>query len=159
MLMAIAVIVALIYFRERPLEDEQQEGSHSGGDPLDHTPPPMGFDVKSKQMYSPLTTPISGSTYMKNPKMDPVPSIYNNVLNVDERGRFDEDFFKKRQIYTNWDDMEDHFSLDNFYKNDVPMRGAPLINGLNRKEIVDPVRQYGMFKNKVENKMTEVPWM
>ena len=119
----------------------------------------MGFDTKAKNMYSPLTTPIVGSTYMKNPKMDPVPSIYNTVLNVDERGVHDEDFFKHRQIFTNWDDMEEHFALDNFYKKDVPMTGGVLVNGLHKREMVDPVRQYGMFKNKVETKLTEVPWM
>jgi hypothetical protein len=161
MLMAIAIIVALIYLRERVPDENEDEVPIGGksGNPLFHSPPPMGFDVNSKNMYSPLTTPISGSTYMRNPKIDPVPSIYNTVLNVDEKGRFDEDFFKKRQIYTNWDDMEDHFVLDNFNKNDVPMRGAPLINGLNRREMIDPVGQYGMFKDKVENKLTEVPWM
>jgi hypothetical protein len=161
MLVAIAMIMALIYLRERP-QDEQIEGTkppnNNSGNPIGISPP-MGFDVKSKQMYSPLTTPVPGTTYMKNPRIDPVPSIYNTVLNVDEKGRFDEQFFKKRQIYTNWDDMEEHLALDNIARNDFPMRGAPLINGLNRKEIIDPVSQYGMFTKPIENKLTEEPWM
>lgn len=156
MLVALIIFAALVYLREKPSIDNKKEPSK----PIQNQtiPPPMGFDVKAKNMYSPLTTPPAG-THMKNPKMDPVPSIYNTVLNVDERGTYDEDFFKKRQIYTNWDDMEEHFALDNFYKKDVPMTGGVLVNGLHKKEIVDPVGQYGMFTHKIDNKYSEAPWM
>lgn len=155
MLLAIVIIVALIYLKERPqLVSEQKEKEDK---PIQQSPP-MGFDTKSKNFYSPLTTPVP-NTYMKNPRIDPVPSIYNTVLNVDEKGRFDEDFFKKRQIYTNWDDMEEHLALDNLMRRDVPMTGGVLVNGLHKKEMVNPVSKYGMFKGKVETKLNEVPWM
>lgn len=155
MLLAIVIIVALIYLKERPiLVSEQKENEDR---PIQHSPP-MGFDTKAKNFYSPLTTPVNGS-YMKNPRIDPVPSIYNNVLNVDEKGRYDEDFLKKRQIFTNWDDMEEHLALDNFARKDVPMTGGVLVNGLHKREMVNPTGKYGMFKGKVETKLNEVPWM
>lgn len=157
MLLAIAIIVALIYLREKPQLVSQQREDEDRPHHSSTTPPPMG--TKSKNLYSPLTTPVPNTYVMKNPKIDPVPSIYNTVLNVDEKGRYDEDFFKKRQIYTNWDDMEEHLALDNFRRKDVPMTGGVLVNGLHKGEIVNPVKQWGMFKGKVENKFTEVPWM
>lgn len=154
MLLAILIVVALVYLREKPSIDQDSPQPSSTSTTR---PPPIG--TPSKYLHSPLTTPVTNTTYMKNPRIDPVPSIYNTVINVDEKGRFDEDFFKKRQIFTNWDDMEEHFSMDNFYKKDVPMTGGILVNGLHRKEIVNPVKQYGMFINKMDNELTEEPWM
>lgn len=162
MLMAILIAAAMLYFKENPLgqmTNPDPEHKSLKGEPIGKSPPPMGLDTKAKNFYSPLTTPISGSSYMKNPRIDPVPSIYNTVLNVDEKSRFDEQFFKKRQIYTNWDDMEENFALDNILRKDFPMTGAPLVNQLNKKEMVNPVKKYGMFINKVDTKFTEKPWM
>jgi hypothetical protein len=139
------------------LKPSSQAGGPKGDANLPLNPPPLYS--RPKIMKSPLTTPIFSSSYVKNPRIDPVPSIYNNVLNQDEKHRFDEYFFKQRQIYTNWDDIEEHPVLDNFIKNDFPMRGAPLVNGLNRKEIENPVKQYGMFITPMETELTEEPWM
>lgn len=161
MLIPLVLVAAFLYLRENP--DLFITGSsQSGGAKRDNNNsaiPPPPIDSKPKGMYSPLTTPISGTAYVKNPRIDPVPSIYNNVLNQDEKHRFDEYFFKQRQIYTNWDDMEEHFALDNFYKKDFPMRGGILVNGLNKKEIENPTKQYRMFMDPMETELTEEPWM
>jgi hypothetical protein len=156
MLIPLVLVAVIIYLRENPALS-LKPSPKAGGPKRDGFPPQIG--CKPKNMFSPLTTPISGASYIKNPRIDPVPSIYNNVLNQDEKQRFDEYFFKQRQVYTNWDDMEDHPVLDNFNKNDFPMRGAPLINGLNRKEIENPTKQYGMFMGKMETELNEEPWM
>lgn len=161
MLVALLVVAAMVWFRERPDKTTLEAKSKKPSEPIGKSPvPPPPFDARSKQMYSPLTTPPPNNLYMKNPKKDPVPSIYNRILDVDEKGPYDENFFKQRQIYTNWDDMEENEVLDNFKKRDFPMTGGVLVNGLNRKEIENPTAQYGMFvDNKPISKLKEKSWM
>lgn len=164
MLVALLIIAALVYFREQPESTEVKEATKKSGgsEPIAHSPalPPVGTGAKASKFYSPLTTPVPGTTHMRNPRMDPVPSIFNNVLNVDSRGENDELFYKQRQIYTNWNDIEENEVLDNFKRNDFPMRGAPLINGLNRKDMVNPTQNFGMFvKDLPIPTLSEKPWM